>query len=196
MGGQHLNKPVVGIAATPDGGGYWLVASDGGVFSFGDAHFFGSMGGRHLNQPIVGITPTPDGGGYWLVASDGGIFSLVMQCFTAPWVVSISTNPSWAWLQLSMVAATGWSQATGVSSRSEMHPSTGPLAANTWTGRLAQLRLRQMVVATGWPPPTEEYSPSEMPVITAPYPARASRDNPRSSESPEHQWIGLLVGWQ
>jgi hypothetical protein len=52
-----------------------LVASDGGIFAFGDAVFGGSTGNLHLNQPIVGITPTPDGKGYWLVARDGGIFS-------------------------------------------------------------------------------------------------------------------------
>jgi hypothetical protein len=63
------------MAATPDGQGYWLVASDGGIFSFGDATFFGSTGAIHLNQPIVGMAATPDGHGYWLVASDGGIFS-------------------------------------------------------------------------------------------------------------------------
>ncbi|MHB1584575.1 MAG: fibronectin type III domain-containing protein [Acidimicrobiales bacterium] len=56
-------------------GGYWLVAADGGVFSFGDAGFHGSAGGMHLNQPIVGMAATPDGGGYWLVAADGGVFS-------------------------------------------------------------------------------------------------------------------------
>ena len=55
--------------------GYWMVASDGGTFSFGDAGFFGSMGGTHLNAPIVGMAGTPDGQGYWMVASDGGIFS-------------------------------------------------------------------------------------------------------------------------
>ncbi|MHB1719099.1 MAG: hypothetical protein ACYCV1_03040, partial [Acidimicrobiales bacterium] len=55
--------------------GYRLVASDGGVFSFGDASFFGSMGGKPLVKPIVGMASTPDGGGYWLVASDGGVFS-------------------------------------------------------------------------------------------------------------------------
>ena len=55
--------------------GYWLAASDGGIFAFGDAAFYGSTGGTHLNQPIVGMTTTPDGGGYWLVASDGGIFA-------------------------------------------------------------------------------------------------------------------------
>ena len=73
--GIHLNKPVLGMAATPTGHGYWLVASDGGIFNFGDATFYGSTGGIHLNQPIVGMAATPSGHGYWLVASDGGIFS-------------------------------------------------------------------------------------------------------------------------
>ncbi len=58
-----------------DGNGDWEVASDGGLFAFGDAGFFGSMGGRPLNQPIVGIAATPDGNGYWEVASDGGLFA-------------------------------------------------------------------------------------------------------------------------
>ena len=66
---------VVGIAATPDGGGYWIARSDGAVSAFGDAPDDGSMFGQPLNKPIVGIASTPDGGGYWLVASDGGIFS-------------------------------------------------------------------------------------------------------------------------
>ena len=55
--------------------GYWLVASDGGVFNYGDTAFHGSAGSVHLNAPIVGMAPTPDGGGYWLVASDGGVFN-------------------------------------------------------------------------------------------------------------------------
>jgi len=42
MGGKTLNAPVVSIALTPDGKGYWLVAADGGVFAFGDAPFEGS----------------------------------------------------------------------------------------------------------------------------------------------------------
>src|ERR1700744_1184449 len=52
-----------------------MVASDGGIFSYGDASFYGSTGSIHLNQPIVGMAATPDGKGYWLVASDGGVFS-------------------------------------------------------------------------------------------------------------------------
>jgi murein DD-endopeptidase MepM/ murein hydrolase activator NlpD len=63
------------MASTPSGGGYWLVAADGGVFSFGDAVFRGSTGGLRLNQAIVGMASTPSGGGYWLVAADGGVFS-------------------------------------------------------------------------------------------------------------------------
>jgi hypothetical protein len=59
----------------PAARGYWLVGSDGGIFSFGSASFHGSMGGIPLQRPVVGITPTADRNGYWLVASDGGIFS-------------------------------------------------------------------------------------------------------------------------
>ena len=71
------------MASTPDGNGYWLVASDGGIFSYGDATFHGSMGGRPLNQPVVGMAADPSTGGYWEVASDGGIFS-----FDAPFLGS------------------------------------------------------------------------------------------------------------
>jgi CSLREA domain-containing protein len=55
--------------------GYWMVASDGGIFNFANAGFFGSMGGTALNSPIVGMAVTPDGKGYWQVAADGGIFN-------------------------------------------------------------------------------------------------------------------------
>ncbi len=68
--------PVVGLAGTSDGQGLWLVASDGGVFAFGSAGFYGSTGSLHLNQPITGMAVTPDGRGYWLVAADGGVFAL------------------------------------------------------------------------------------------------------------------------
>ncbi len=67
------SNPVVPIQPTVNG--YWLVASDGGIFAFGDAGFYGSTGSLHLNQPVVGMAATPDGRGYWLVASDGGIFA-------------------------------------------------------------------------------------------------------------------------
>ncbi len=65
----------MGMAATPTGRGYWLVASDGGIFSFGDATFFGSTGAITLAQPIVAMAATPHGQGYWLAAADGGVFT-------------------------------------------------------------------------------------------------------------------------
>jgi L,D-peptidoglycan transpeptidase YkuD (ErfK/YbiS/YcfS/YnhG family) len=65
----------VALAATPDGGGYWVASSTGGVYPFGDAHSYGSMSGRALNSAIVGLAATPSGNGYWLVASDGGVFN-------------------------------------------------------------------------------------------------------------------------
>jgi NlpC/P60 family len=70
-----LPGPVVGMAATPDGGGYWLADAEGGVSPHGSATPYGSMAGRPLNAPIAHIVATPDGKGYWLVASDGGIFN-------------------------------------------------------------------------------------------------------------------------
>ena len=71
----HLNAPVVSVEATPTGRGYWMAAEDGGVFTFGDAMFWGSLGGVHLNAPIVEIIGSPSGGGYALIAADGGVFT-------------------------------------------------------------------------------------------------------------------------
>jgi Cu/Zn superoxide dismutase len=47
------------MAVTPGGDGYHLVASDGGVFAFGDAVFEGSTGGMQLNAPVVAMAITP-----------------------------------------------------------------------------------------------------------------------------------------
>jgi fructose-1,6-bisphosphatase/inositol monophosphatase family enzyme len=67
-------------------GGYWLVAADGGVFSF-NAPFSGSLGATHLNAPIVGMAADPATGGYWLVGADGGVFS-----FNAPFSGSLGAT--------------------------------------------------------------------------------------------------------
>ena len=64
-----------GIAATPDGNGYWVVSNGGAVESFGDAVSHGDMAATVLNQPMVGMARTPGGKGYWLDAADGGIFT-------------------------------------------------------------------------------------------------------------------------
>jgi hypothetical protein len=62
-------------AATTKVSAYWLVASDGGIFAFGGAGFYGSMGGHPLNRPVVGMAGSSNSDGYWLVASDGGMFA-------------------------------------------------------------------------------------------------------------------------
>ena len=93
------------MAATTDGNGYWLVASDGGIFSYGDAMFYGSTGSIRLNLPIVGMAPTPDGKGYCLVGFDGGVFTFGDADFygsTAGWGVyayGMIVNPATAGLQ-------------------------------------------------------------------------------------------------
>ncbi len=71
----------------PGTGGYWEVASDGGIFTF-DAPFDNSMGGHTLDAPVVGMAEDPCTGGYWEVASDGGIFS-----FDAPFDGSMGGKP-------------------------------------------------------------------------------------------------------
>ena len=70
----HVGYPVAmaAMAATPDGKGYWIVDSDGGVFAFGDAAFQGSKGSQPLNAPVVGVASTAAGKGYWLAASGWG----------------------------------------------------------------------------------------------------------------------------
>ena len=79
--GQVAASPAAGTAtvsqahSATQGLGYWLVASDGGIFGQGGAPFRGSTGGITLNKPIVDMAATPNGNGYWLVASDGGIFN-------------------------------------------------------------------------------------------------------------------------
>jgi hypothetical protein len=69
-----LPGPLVGIASTPDGNGYWTTTASGQVTGEGDAANFGSVTSA-LRAPIVGIAATPSGKGYWLVASDGGVFT-------------------------------------------------------------------------------------------------------------------------
>lgn len=101
--GLRLNAGVVAMASTASGNGYWLTAADGGVFTFGDAHFDGSVASFSLARPIVGIAATPSGKGYWLVGSDGGVFAFgdagfhgslgAPAAMLAP-IVAIASTPS------------------------------------------------------------------------------------------------------
>ena len=55
VGTRHAVRDISSRVGGPTSG-YWLVASDGGIFAFGDATFLGSTGGLPLNRPIVGMT--------------------------------------------------------------------------------------------------------------------------------------------
>ncbi|MGD9797412.1 MAG: S8 family serine peptidase, partial [Acidimicrobiia bacterium] len=68
LGGSWFPDP------PPISSGYRLEASDGGIFTFGNAGFFGPTSSIPLNQPIVGMATTPSGNGYWLVAGDGSVY--------------------------------------------------------------------------------------------------------------------------
>jgi hypothetical protein len=78
------------MARTPNGGGYWLTASDGGIFTFGNAGFFGSTGALRLRSPVVAASATTSGRGYWLSASDGGVFTFGDAVFKG----SVAGNPA------------------------------------------------------------------------------------------------------
>jgi hypothetical protein len=109
------------------------VASDGGIFSYGDAGFYGSTGSMVLNRPVVGMASTPDGKGYWLVASDGGIFSygdarffgstgsMVLNRPVVGMAATASGNGYW------LVASDGGIFSYG---DSQFHGSTGSLVLN------------------------------------------------------------------
>lgn len=71
-----LNAPPPAVVPQKDTDGYRLVATDGGVFTFGNRNFHGSLGSTKLNKPVVGgATDVSTFDGYWLVASDGGVFA-------------------------------------------------------------------------------------------------------------------------
>jgi len=73
LGGSNpLPGKVVGMAAEPDGHGYWLLTSEGTVIGFGDATVYGDLTNSRLPRaPMIGIVATPNGQGYWLIASNG-----------------------------------------------------------------------------------------------------------------------------
>ena len=76
-GPMALAALVSGGAISSDAKGLWEVSTDGGIYTFGDAGFYGSLPGIRVTStaPIVGMTRSPDGGGYWLVGADGGVFT-------------------------------------------------------------------------------------------------------------------------
>jgi hypothetical protein len=76
----NIGPGVAAAAVAANGSGYWLVASDGGVFSFGVA-FYGSMGATRINKPITAMVGSTAGSGYLLVGADGGVFAFGDMAF-------------------------------------------------------------------------------------------------------------------
>ena len=175
---------------TPDGNGYWLVAPDGGIFSFGDAAFAGSRGGQPLNQPIVGMAPSATGRGYWLVASDGGMFACNATFHGSAGSVKLN-KPVVGMARHPMAAATGWWRPTAGSStrrrrllRLHRRPAAEP--AHRRHGSDAD------GAGTGWRRPTAGSSASGRPPSSAPW--GASRSTNRWWASPRRPEVGSGFG--
>ena len=160
-----LNAPIVGIAATPDGRGYWLVAADGGVFTFGDAAFARVLGQpdaqradrrdrRHARRaratgwwpPTAGCSPSA------MPPSHGSLGNLTLN---AP-IVGIAATPDGRGL------LAGGRRRRGVHLR-RCRLRTGPWATSRSMRRSSGSPPRPTGAATGWWPPTAGCSPSAMP---------------------------------
>ena len=191
---SHWSPPVVGVAPTPDDRGYWLVASDGGVFAYGDAGFFGSTGNLVLNRPVWAWRPRPTARGYWLVASDGGIFAFGDAGFYGSTgdltlnqpVVGMAATPDGRgyWLVASDGGIFAFGDAGFYGSTGRPRPST----ARSWAWP-----PRPTARATGWWPPTAASSPSATPASTAP-PGASSCNRADRGHGPGPHRERLLAG--
>ncbi len=174
------------MTANLNGTGYWLVASDGGVFSY-NAPFQGSTGSIKLNQPVVGMALDRATGGYWLVASDGGVFS-----YNAPFFGSTGSIK----LNKPVVGLAPVSDGSGyrlIASDGGVFSYDAPVLRFDRGHQAEQARRRPgstttPTTATGWSLPTAGSSPSALPERTC-----RSTDQPPESllSGGAAQWAGL-----
>jgi len=70
-----LDRPVLSMAATASGRGYWLIAEDGGLFTFGDAAYRGSLPGygQCTQRHAIAMAATSTGRGYWVLEGNGTV---------------------------------------------------------------------------------------------------------------------------
>ena len=161
MGGQPLNAPVVDLAPTADGKGYWLVGTDGGIFAFGDANSTARWEASTSTSPWWAWPPTThrrllDG------RSDGGVFS-----FNAPFYGSAGNlvlnepidgmastpNGHGYWM-------VGWDGAIFAYGNARFHGSTGGQPLNA---PMVGMAVDRATGGTGWSAPTAASSPSTRP---------------------------------
>ena len=179
------------MVPTADHNGYWEVASDGGVFAFGDAGFYGSIPGlgiapagstgaaHRLNAPIVAIVPSTDGRGYFMVAADGGVFAFGDATFAGS-CPGIGTCPG----QCRVRAARHHRQGllAGDLGRLRSTPSATPPTRARRARRRRPSRRRctpSTGPATGSSPPTGRSTPTATPPTSAAPPRRAVRPRHR-----------------
>jgi len=78
---RRFGSPIVAAVRAPGSCGFWLVSANGGVFSFANAKFYGSVPGvmaklhKRFTGSIAAAAAAPNGKGYWLVSANGGVFS-------------------------------------------------------------------------------------------------------------------------
>ena len=164
VGGPDRINGVSSPSPTPTCRAARLLArrSDGGIFSFGRAQFYGSTGSLHLQRPVVGIVPTADHGGYWLDASDGGVFAYGNTQYYGS-IPGLGLHPAGSGLPNSLNApivgmvpsstttATSWWPPTAGSSPSVMPTSPGPAPASAAARALRWPSCPTPVAtATGW----------------------------------------------
>ena len=152
-----LPAQVVSMASTPDGRGYWLLLSDGAVYAFGDATWYGDLRGSSWKggpvppgAPAVGIAATPDGKGYLVLAADGSVYAFGDATYHgsrggewtdgAPVGIAVDAKTGGYWVVTSKGAVYGEDAPT--SDRSTTPPP------RQWSAS----RRRPMGTATGSPP--------------------------------------------
>lgn len=85
-------SPVVAIAATLDGTGYYLAGRGGEVYPAGNARWYGDLRNHGLSAPIVSIAVDPDTGGYWLVGRDGAVYAFNAPYYGSPALSTFGTT--------------------------------------------------------------------------------------------------------
>ena len=165
---NSLNAPIVGMVPSLTGHGYFMVASDGGVFGFGDAHFEGSCPGiGGCSGPAVAVMPDHSGNGYWLVTATGGVYAFGDAPFygsgppvAVPVVDAVATpdgNGYWLLYANGVVAAFGDATALGapigyvnsVQPRRRHLPDGGRLGLLGRRGPGRRLRVRRLRPTSG-----------------------------------------------
>lgn len=87
VGRRVSTTAIVGMASTPDGRGYWLLASTGAVYDFGDAS---PRRVRRHRRPVKGIVASPEGG-YWLYTAQGDVYADGTRSYGSPVAQHIHT---------------------------------------------------------------------------------------------------------